>query len=109
MKTNKQIIEEAKRIIENDAKEYYGLLSARNYQQFKRLIEQEEAGIEPSKYDWLELLELLKQNYCSNINLDGDELEFLSDDELAELERFETEELIKNENEISDYLISFRK
>lgn len=108
-KTNYQIMKESKAIILNDAKEYCGLLNARNYQQFNRLVEQQKSGLELSKYDLAELEELLHQEYYSNCNLEPDELEQLSDNELVELEIFELEELIKNENEISDYLISLRK
>lgn len=104
MKTNEKIMEEGKIIIENDAKEYFGLSSARNTYPFKRLIKQKENGLELSKIDLTELFEELGQLYYSNGNIDHNDLEQLSEKEIQELEEFELKEMQKQKNEILEFL-----
>lgn len=104
MKTNEKIMEEGKIIIENDAKEYFGLSSARNTYSFKRLINQKENGLELSKIDLIELFEELGQLYYSNGNIDHNDLEQLSEKEIQELEEFELKEMQKQKNEILEFL-----
>lgn len=103
-KTNFKIMEESKAIILSDAREYAGLLEARKTQQFQRLIEQQENGLELSKYDLEELEELLQQNYHANTNLNEEEIEKLNCDELEELEAFEILALRAQKNEIVDFI-----
>ena len=93
-------LEEEKKVINNDIKNYI-ILKARDTEEFKRLTEQKNYGLELSKYDLNEMFEKLEMNYSANANADCENFEEF---EIAELKNYESVAIQKAKHEILELL-----
>ena len=93
-------LEEEKKVINDDIKNYI-ILEARDTEEFKRLMEQKNYGLELSKYDLNEMFEKLEMNYSANANADCENFEEF---EIAELKNYESVAIQKAKHEILELL-----
>lgn len=93
-------LEEEKKVINDDIKNYI-ILKARDTEEFKRLTEQKNYGLELSKYDLNEMFEKLEMNYSANANADCENFEEF---EIAELKNYESVAIQKAKHEILELL-----
>ena len=93
-------LEEEKKVINDDVKNCI-ILKARDTEEFKRLTEQKNYGLELSKYDLNEMFEKLEMNYSANANADCENFEEF---EIAELNDYESVAIQKAKHEILELL-----
>ena len=93
-------LEEEKKVINNDIKNYI-ILKARDTEEFKKLTKQKNYGLELSKYDLNEMFEKLEMNYSANANADCENFEEF---EIAELKNYESVAIQKAKHEILELL-----
>ena len=93
-------LEEEKKVINDDVKNCI-ILKARDTEEFKRLTEQKNYGLELSKYDLNEMFEKLEMNYSANANADCENFEEF---EIAELKNYESVAIQKAKHEILELL-----
>lgn len=93
-------LEEEKKVINNDIKNYI-ILKARDTEEFKRLTNQKNYGLELSKCDLNEMFEKLEMNYSANANADCENFEEF---EITELKNYESVAIQKAKHEILELL-----